>query len=147
MRVTKAETEYIRYLASEFGLFDYEDRSIESWLTMPRVLAIRYPDGNLMFFYASRESSTRRCFYKEGDPKSWLREFRWRLMYWLEWKGLYQNEFARRLGISPFSLNKYVNGTMMPSAYVLCKMAEVLKISVDDLVTFDHDINVYDLED
>ena len=41
MQVSREETEKLRDIASLYLRFNYDDQEIESWITMPHVLAVR----------------------------------------------------------------------------------------------------------
>lgn len=142
MVVSRKETEELRYYASMVLKFDPDDPEIETWITMPDVLAIKYPSGLIDLYYYFGESIRRYNPIKE-NTNDWFKEVSMRIRYYIYRKGLYQNEFANRLGISKDVLNRYLNGKNIPSAYMLYRIAEVLDISLDDLVVFDRDINEY----
>lgn len=142
MRIYKGETEQLREYASMFLHFDYDDPDVQTWITMPEVLAVRWSDGSIDYYYAMGQQSVRGCAYR-GNERGFARELGERLKYWIRWKGYYQNELAEKIGINPIVLNRYVNGVNIPSAYILYRLAEALDISLDDLVVFDHDINEY----
>ena len=54
-------------------------------------------------------------------------------------KGLSQNEFALRLGISPQSVSKWECGLSCPNIENLCLIAELLDISIDGLIYGERD--------
>ena len=141
MRVSREETEKLRDIASLYVRFNYDDPEIESWITMPNVLAVRLRDGSIDYYY-DLDRSVRSCAYR-GTSKSWAREIGERIKYWIRWKGIYQYEISELTGISEVMLSHYIYGDNVPNGYALWRIAEALDISLDDLVVFDHDINEY----
>ncbi len=68
--------------------------------------------------------------------------FRERLRELIEYQGLFDKEVAARAGISKRSMDSYVGSeACMPSAEVAVKIARVLGVSVEYLVTGDLKIN------
>lgn len=55
-------------------------------------------------------------------------------------KGLNQNEFAVRLGISPQSVSKWECGLSCPNIENLCLIAEMLDVSMDSLIYGERDV-------
>ena len=51
----------------------------------------------------------------------------------LELRGMNQSEVARRLGVSPSTVNKWVNGTREPYAGHLLELADMLRVDIDYL--------------
>lgn len=142
MQVSREETEKLRDIASLYLRFDYDDPEIESWITMPNVLAVRLRDGTIDYYY-DLDRSTRSCVYR-GTSKSWAREIGERIKYWIRWKGFYQYEISELTGISEVMLSHYIYGDNVPNGYTLWRIAEALDISLDELVVFDRDINEYE---
>lgn len=141
MRVSREETEKLRDIASLYVRFNYDDPEIESWITMPNVLAVRLRDGSINCYY-DLDRSVRTCAYR-GTSKSWAREIGERIKYWIRWKGFYQYEISELTGISEVMLSHYIYGDNVPNGYALWRIAEALDISLDDLVVFDRDTNEY----
>lgn len=48
-----------------------------------------------------------------------------------------QREIAGRIGINKNLFNNYLRGSVMPSAYSLCKIAEYFEVTVDWLLGVD----------
>jgi transcriptional regulator with XRE-family HTH domain len=47
---------------------------------------------------------------------------------------LKQQEFAKKIGCSKNTLSHWINGYCTPNIYAVAKMAEVLGVSIDELV-------------
>lgn len=63
-------------------------------------------------------------------------EFARRLRKKIKHKGMSIEDFAIAAGISKQSLHKYLNGTSIPSAYVLMKISTTLNCSISELTDF-----------
>ena len=48
-----------------------------------------------------------------------------------------QTELAKRLGISKQAVNYYCKGVYVPRLPMLCKIAKILDVHVEDLLSFD----------
>lgn len=57
-----------------------------------------------------------------------------RLRAILKERGVRQVAFAEQLGISPSSFNNWLGGRKIPSASRLIQMADLLELSLDDLI-------------
>ena len=134
----------LRYDASEFIGFDYDDKEIVTWITMPGVLAIQEPGERLIFYYDTFPKGSRTCFYRDGDAKSWLREIGWRIRHYLDFRGITQKELANELGTTESMISRYLDGINMMGAYTLMRIAKILGISVNDLIVFDRNVNDYE---
>ena len=134
----------LRYDASEFIGFNYDDKEIITWITMPGVLAIQEPGERLIFYYDTFPKGSRTCFYCDGDAKSWLREIGWRIRHYLDFRGMTQKELANELGTTESMISRYLDGINMMGAYTLMRIAKILGISVNDLIVFDRNVNDYE---
>lgn len=144
MIVRASYEDELRYDASEFVGFDYDDKEIVTWVTMPGVLAIRIPGMKLMFYYDTFPKGSRTCHYRDGDAESWLREIGWRIRHYLDFRGMTQKELANELGTAESVISRYLGGNNMMGAYTLMRIAKILDISVNDLIVFDRNINDYE---
>lgn len=66
------------------------------------------------------------------NEDEWKQEFSWRLYRKMVSKGLSQDDLAFEADISPASITKYMNGTSVPSAYNLLKIAKAMHLSIED---------------
>lgn len=66
------------------------------------------------------------------NEEEWKQEFSWRLYRKMISKGLSQDDLAFEADISPASITKYMNGTSVPSAYNLLKIAKAMHLSIED---------------
>lgn len=66
------------------------------------------------------------------NEEEWKQEFSWRLYRKMVSKGLSQDDLAFEADISPASITKYMNGTSVPSAYNLLKIAKAMHLSIED---------------
>lgn len=62
------------------------------------------------------------------------REMQIRIKIWLLEKGLKQNSLCRQFNITPPYLNRMINGTERPRPDVAIYLAEMIGVSVDELV-------------
>lgn len=58
--------------------------------------------------------------------------FRMRLLRYMRFKGMSQNELAEAIGVSRVMISKYMTGKATPSAFTLDKLAKVLDVSTDE---------------
>jgi len=49
-------------------------------------------------------------------------------------KGLKQRDLADKIGVTEVSVSRYIRGTRIPNANILKKMAEVLEVSVGEIL-------------
>ena len=63
------------------------------------------------------------------NEEEWKQEFSWRLYRKMVSKGLSQDDLAFEANIS---ITKYMNGTSVPSAYNLLKIAKAMHLSIED---------------
>lgn len=57
-----------------------------------------------------------------------------RLEYYRKMKGMTQVELAKRVGIAQGNISKMENGKQKPTASTAVKLADVLDVSLDDLL-------------
>lgn len=143
MKVTRKETNELRDYASLYFRFDYDDPNIETWITMPDVLAIRWENGKMVYFYAYGEPISIVFDPSNLDQSEMARIVGERIGHWIRVKGYTRKEFCEKTGLYQASLTNYIYGRSLPGSYNLYRIAEALDISLDDLVVFDHDINEY----
>lgn len=55
--------------------------------------------------------------------------------------GLSQSELREKLGVSRQTISKWENGQVLPDAYNLKALAQILEVSVDDLLS-DEELNI-----
>ena len=68
----------------------------------------------------------------------------YRLFELLKAKDMTQKELAYTIGVSEVSISRYVNNARKPRAIVLYKMAEVLGVSVEYLLTGNKNMEIED---
>jgi len=68
----------------------------------------------------------------------------YRLLELLKAKDMTQKELAYTIGVSEVSISRYVNNARKPRAIVLYKMAEVLGVSVEYLLTGNKNMEIED---
>lgn len=61
-----------------------------------------------------------------------IKEFARNLCRLINRNGMTQQEFAKSIGVSRVTVNRYMNGKQIPDYLTLSKMARALKCSVDD---------------
>lgn len=88
---------------------------------------------NTALYIAPRDSDSARLSEYE-----WRREFSRKIKRKLELKRMTQKELASLTGISCTSLRKYMHGESTPNAYILNKIAEVLKCHDAELIYFNY---------
>jgi transcriptional regulator with XRE-family HTH domain len=64
-----------------------------------------------------------------------MKDFGPRLRQLREGRGLSQGELARLLGIDPMQTNRYERGLNLPSAETIVKLAQILRVTADELLT------------
>ena len=88
---------------------------------------------NTALYIPPRDSNSTRLSEYE-----WRREFARKLKRKLELKHMTQKELASLTGISYASLRKYLHEESTPNAYILNKIAEVLKCHDSELIYFSY---------
>lgn len=53
-------------------------------------------------------------------------------------RGLKQRELAEKIGVDRTSLSSYENSKRIPDIFILCSIADVFQISLDELVGREH---------
>ena len=56
------------------------------------------------------------------------------LKYVLADKGMQQKQLAEKIGVSSVTISRYVNGTRVPNAYMVMRIAEGLEVTTDKLL-------------
>lgn len=69
----------------------------------------------------------------------WAKEFGVNLQRVLHRKGVTQGYLAKELNTSDAVISRYITGTVVPSAYRACQIAEVLGCDVSELVKTGYD--------
>lgn len=72
--------------------------------------------------------------YEEAEMEKYRDSIAWRLNHILKTAGMSQVELANRTGFSEVTISRYVNGSRMPSAYAIYKMAEALNVTTDAIL-------------
>lgn len=72
--------------------------------------------------------------YRTTEELAWGLEFGQNLQRMIRIKGTTQALLAKKLGTTNAMLSRYVNGLSAPSVYKVCRIAQLLDCSVDDLV-------------
>lgn len=67
-----------------------------------------------------------------ANEEEWKEEFSRRLYRKMRSKGFSQDDLSWDADISPASITKYVNGSAIPSAYNMVKIAKALHLTVED---------------
>ena len=67
------------------------------------------------------------------EDRIWLKQFGDRLKRLIHIEGMTQAELAKKIGIDPSRLSKYVTGTHAPDAYMLHRIANALDCDVKTL--------------
>ncbi|OEH54002.1 DNA-binding protein [Oceanobacillus sp. E9] len=62
--------------------------------------------------------------------------------YWIDKSGYKKKWIAGKLGVSQNALSRWINNRGMPSVEKLFMLAKVLNCKVDDLYTYEDDIEV-----
>ena len=71
----------------------------------------------------------------------WLEIFSGNLKSLMEGWGYTQSELADETGLSASAINRYLKGTMMPTAKSIVKLASAFECSTDDLIDFGDNID------
>lgn len=66
----------------------------------------------------------------------WLQIFANNLAYHLQTIGMSQSEFAKAAGLEQGSISRYVSARQMPGIKAIINIANVLGISIDELIDF-----------
>lgn len=97
-------------------------------------LVIDFKDGTRELYDMS--DNTRRGLPRIDAPLSdeqHRKEFPKRLQYWMRIRNVNQQEMADRLKTTQPMINKYLTGRAYPGYVRMKRMAEILRITVDDL--------------
>lgn len=140
MAYLKLDTEPVE--AYKMGLIysGYGNDDVESWrMVGPKTVEYSLYNGS-KFLYTYPENSFRylsESTTEEGDvDEERLKEkLGNNIRSVLSEKGLTQGVLARETGISPMSINKYLNGVTAPGFISLYKIAKFLGRTIDELVS------------
>lgn len=83
--------------------------------------------GNKLIRYYEPDNSG------DFDEEKWRKEFARKLQRKIDETHIYQDELARRTGISAVSISKYLNCKSSPSGYNIERLAAALNCSVSEL--------------
>lgn len=96
------------------------------------------PDGNKIlyddFSFHYRYFNKLNFLKPYLTKKEWEREFRIRLKQLMLRKSLNQEQLSKKIEISQAMLSKYLNGSAIPSAYILNKIIDALDCTANDLL-------------
>lgn len=110
---------------------------VESWVRNDRYYIFTLNDGRLIE-YDFVENCHRPVLSPEEkrnrDGMQWRREFSFKLRRRLKDTRTTQMTLSIKTGISERIISRYVNGSSIPSAYNLEKIANALDCDMDDLV-------------
>lgn len=70
----------------------------------------------------------------------WSLEFGTNLQRMLHRKRISQGTLAKKLGVTEATISRYVHGTHIPSAFRICRIAEILECEINDLVKTKYDL-------
>lgn len=128
-----ANETYIR----NFGLhFPYLAKRAVTYEDIGRFrLFVEFDDGT-QGEYSELSNTFKRYVPFDGTEESWKREFRHRLVTYMDEYPHDQTSLAESTGISQKSISNYVWGRTIPSGYAIAKLAKALNCSVSDLTDF-----------
>lgn len=111
-----------------------EDLVLAQWVNKFDVVII-FTDGT-MYIYDTFLNMYRKIRYTTTQltEEEWRFEFGRRLHDLLQRRYISEREFARMLKIQPPALNRYIQGKVTPSAYIMNMILTVLDIRADDLL-------------
>lgn len=95
-------------------------------------LVVIFKDGNSSLY--DDLDNTIRPLPKNSNTMTELefrKEFSKRLYRFLYWKGITQDDLAKKTGISRVSINKYLNCRSTPSFYIIDKITKALGCPID----------------
>ena len=72
----------------------------------------------------------------------WLMFFSDSLYELMKERKISQRELAERTGLTERAISKYINGTIIPKATSIVKLAIALDCTTDDLINFDEMIEI-----
>lgn len=72
----------------------------------------------------------------------WLMFFSDSLYELMKERKISQRELAERTGLTESAISKYINGTIIPKATSIVKLAIALDCTTDDLINFDEMIEI-----
>lgn len=70
------------------------------------------------------------------SEQQWLNEFADNLSFLMDEQYLSQRELARKTGLSPSTINRFLQAQTMPTAKAIVNIAYVLDVDVDELIDF-----------
>lgn len=105
---------------------------------------IMFTDGD-MYIYDTFLGMSRKIRYTSSNltKDEWCFEFGKRLHDLLQRKYITERDFARMLKIQPPALNRYIQGKVAPSGYIMNKILTILEIRADDLLLIPVLLNKY----
>ena len=59
-------------------------------------------------------------------------------------RNIMYKDFAEKCGITPINITRYISNTRSPKLTTVCKMADVLNMTIDDLLLYKSQRSVYD---
>lgn len=122
-----------RYIKETPGVLS----KIERWVNhTSNSIKIFYKDDTQAIYHGVM-GTLRGIKPNNGSADDWQRDFRDALLERMSDRGYTQDSLAKAIGLSQKSLSKYLNKESIPSAYVISKMAKVLRCATDDLIYFD----------
>lgn len=66
----------------------------------------------------------------------WMKTFGNNLIYFMQQAGMTQEQLAMATGLTQASISRYAAGLQMPGVRAIVNLANVLGVSVDDLIDF-----------
>lgn len=89
--------------------------------------------GDTWTFINSRDPEKQELTYDE-----WKSEFSRRLKNKLALKHIKQKELAEYLGVSPVTMNGYINGKRIPDVHTIRRISKMLECTLEELTNFDY---------
>lgn len=108
---------------------------VSGYLTSDNSLMAVLKDGSKVIFN-DKLCSVRNVIEYQGTEEDWKREFANRLATVMEEKGFDQSYLAEVSGISQVSISNYIQRKVIPSGYIVDKLARALDCHITDLVCF-----------
>lgn len=108
---------------------------VSGYLTDDNSLVAELKDGSKVIFN-DKLCSVRNVIEYQGTEEDWKREFANRLATVMEEKGFDQSYLAEVSGISQVSISNYIQRKVIPSGYIVDKLARALDCHITDLICF-----------
>ena len=96
-------------------------------------------DSRCVFIYDDLDKTLRHRPYlssSELTSEEWAKEFGYKLKRAIHLAGYTQEEVANELGASRATINRYVNGRLVPTYVTIRDLAKLLRCEVDTLANF-----------